>query len=291
MREGFIERDEGRIWYSAYGEGGAATPILALHGGPGFLSMPQVVSDLAEKRPVYFYDQLGCGRSDRAPDPTCYSVERYVEELAEVRLRLGLTSLYLMGFSWGTALACSYALRHGLDGLEGLILCGPYLSTARWDADQRANISRMPMAARDAIEAGERSGDFGKAYEDAMMEYYARHVCRLSPWPDYLQDAFSRLNPDVYHSMWGMSEFTISGTLSGLDLVPDLPRLAIPVLLICGDDDEADPRTVKEYQSAFPDASMAVIPGASHLHHLERPEIFKAIVDDFLTRTEAARRS
>jgi len=99
-----------------------------------------------------------------------------------------------------------------------------------------------------------------------------------------VQKVFSCLNPEVYNTMWGKSEFTISGTLRDLDLVPSLPRLAVPVLLICGDNDEADPRIVKEYQMAFPRADMAVIPGASHLHHLERPELFKAIVGDFLDR-------
>ena len=284
MREGFLELGEGNIWYSVYGEDSAGIPILAIHGGPGFLSMPEVVSDLAVDRPVYFYDQLGCGRSDRASDPSRYSLDNYVEELAEVRERLGLDSVYLMGFSWGTALACAYALKRGLTGIAGLILCGPYLSTARWDRDQRANIARMPEAERKAIEDGEETGDFGEAYQNAMMAYYARHICRLSPWPDCVQEAFPRLNPEVYNSMWGKSEFTISGTLRDLDLVPSLPRLSVPVLLVCGDNDEADPRTVKEYQMAFPSADMAVIPNASHLHHIERPELFKTIVGEFLDR-------
>jgi proline-specific peptidase len=289
MREGFLELGEGKIWYSVYGEQLPGTPILAIHGGPGFLTMPQVVSDLAVKRPVYFYDQLGCGRSDRAPDPSRYTLDRYVEELAVVRERLGLTSVYLMGFSWGTALACSYALQRGVAGIAGMVLCGPYLSTARWDKDQRANIARMPETAREAIETGERTGDFGEAYQGAMMAYYSRHVCRLSPWPGYLQEAFSRLNTEVYNSMWGRSEFTISGTLRDLDLVPSLVRLAIPVLLVCGDNDEAGPGTVKEYQTSFPDARMAVIPDASHLHHIEQPEIFKMIIGDFLDSNEGTR--
>jgi len=286
MREGFLELDEGRIWYSVYGEEQKGIPILAIHGGPGFLSMPQVVCDLASDRPVYFYDQLGCGRSAKASDPGKYSLAAYVQELAEVRARLGLTSVYLMGFSWGTALACAYAVERGLEGIAGLILCGPYLSTSLWDAAQRVNIAEMPEAARKAIEDGERTGEFGDSYQAAMMEYYARHLCRLSPWPDYLQEAFSRLNPEVYNAMWGKSEFTISGTLRDLDLVPSLRRLSVPTLLVCGDNDEADPRTVKVYQRAFPDAGMAVIPDSSHLHHIEQPELFKAVIGHFLHRIE-----
>lgn len=47
MREGFLELGEGKICYSVYWEDLAGIPILAIHGGPGFLSMPEVVRDLA----------------------------------------------------------------------------------------------------------------------------------------------------------------------------------------------------------------------------------------------------
>ncbi len=282
MREGFLKIDGHRIWYSAYGEAKKGTPLMVLHGGPGFLSMPEVVRDLASDRPVFFYDQYGCGRSDRAPDRADYTVKGYVRELGEVRRKLGLNRVYLMGFSWGTALACAYMLDRRPAGVEGLVLCGPYLSTTRWNADQRANIARMPGEVRKAIEEGERKADYSDSYQAAMMEYYRRHVCRLDPWPASLQKAFFRLNPDVYQTLWGPSEVTITGTLRDLDLLPDLHRIGQPVLLVCGDADEAGVKTVKDYQMAFPDARMAVIPQASHLHVLEQPRLFKEVVRSFL---------
>ncbi len=282
MREGFISIEGHNTWYSVHGEEKKGTPLLVLHGGPGFLSMPQVVSELASERPVYFYDQYGCGRSDRAPDNTSYSVKNYVNEVGDVRRELGLDEIYLMGFSWGTALACAYMVAKEQAGVKGLILCGPFLSTPRWDADQRHNIAHMLEEIRNAIEEGEKTADYGERYQTAMMEYYRKHVCRLDPWPDYLQEAFTRLNPDVYQTMWGPSEFTSTGTLKNLDLLPDLHRIRQPVLLVSGDADEAGVKTVKDYQMAFPHADMAVIPHASHLHHIEQPEIFKAVVRSFL---------
>lgn len=39
---------------------------------------------------------------------------------------------------------------------------------------------------------------------------------------------------------------------------------------------------MKDFQQLFPDARMAVIPKASHLHQIERPKIFAAVVGDFL---------
>lgn len=280
--EGKIRTANGRLWYSVHGKGEKKTPILVLHGGPGFLSMDDGLETLWKDRPVFFYDQLGCGKSDRAADKNFYSVENYVTELAQVRASLRLDEVYLMGFSWGCALACAYLLDRKPTGVKGVMLCAPYLSSPAWDADQRRNIARLPQDIRSAIEEGEKTGDFGEAYESAMMAYYDRHVCLLRPWPGSLKKAFSELNPDVYNMMWGRSEFTITGALKDFDLTPRLREIREPVLLTCGDRDEAGVKTVKDFQQLFPDARMAVIPNASHLHQIERPEIFAAVVGDFL---------
>ena len=282
MREGFVTTPNGKIWYSAYGEEQTKTPLLAVHGGPGFLSMTEGMEDLWRDRPVYFYDQLGCGRSDRAADAGFYSVANYVEELKTVRAALGLTEVVLMGFSWGCALTCAYLLAERPAGVRGVALCAPYLSTPAWDADQRQNIALLPPAIRAAIERGEAAGEYGDEYQAAMMAYYERHICALSPWPDSLQAAMGLMNEAVYHAMWGPSEFTITGKLKEFDLTPRLGEIPQPVLLTCGDRDEAGVKTVKDFQMAFPNARMAVIPQAAHLHQLERPTIFTAVVQDFL---------
>ena len=282
MREGALETANGNIWYSVYGESRQKTPILVIHGGPGFISMSDGLERLWKDRPVYFYDQLGCGNSDRAADRGFYSVENYVAELARVRTALKLDEVYLMGFSWGCALACAYMLDRQPKGVKGILLCAPYLSSPAWDADQRRNIALMPPEIRVAIETGEATGDFGDTYQAAMMVYYEKHVCLLSPWPPSLQKAFSRLNVDVYNTMWGASEFTMTGKLKDYDLTPRLPEIAHPILLTCGDRDEAGVKTVKDFQQCFPNARMAVIPQASHLHQLERPEIFATVIKDFL---------
>ena len=282
MREGFVTTPNGKIWYSVYGEEQTKTPLLAIHGGPGFLSMTDGMEELWRDRPVDFYDQLGCGRSDRAADANFYSVANYVEELKTVRAALGLTEVVLMGFSWGCALTCAYLLAERPAGVRGVALCAPYLSTPLWDADQRKNIALMPPTIRMAIENGEATGDYGEDYQAAMMAYYERHICALSPWPDSLQAAMGLMNEEVYQAMWGPSEFTITGKLKDFDLTLRLGEIPQPVLLTCGDRDEAGVKTVKDFQLAFSNARMAVIPQAAHLHQLERPAIFTAVVQDFL---------
>src|SRR5262249_45082275 len=91
MAEGFIEGPGGRVWYRIAGTDRPGIPVLCLHGGPG---MPhdylEPLEDLASRRPVIFYDQLGCGRSDRPADDSLWTTDRFVEELAVVRAALGL---------------------------------------------------------------------------------------------------------------------------------------------------------------------------------------------------------
>lgn len=282
MDEGYLDIEGKKIWYSVYGKEKKNTPIFVVHGGPGFSSMPEVVCEFGEQRPVYFYDQLGSRRSDKAKSKDDYSVEYFVAELEGVIKALQFTDIILMGFSWGCGLIGSYMLEKKPAGVKALILSAPFLSTSLWDRDQREHITKMPSAIIKAIENGETSGDYAGEYQTAMMAYYNRHVCRLNPWPNSLVEAFDALNMDVYQTMWGPSEFTVTGKLKGFDLYPRLHEITIPVLLTCGDNDEAGVKTVKDFQIAFPHAQMAVIPNASHLHHIEQPQIYKTVVNEFL---------
>jgi proline iminopeptidase len=109
--EGTISVPGGRVWYRIVGGGAAGTPLLVLHGGPGAPHdyLENLIA-LADERPVVFYDQLGCGRSERPDDPSLWRVERFVAELAAVLQTLGLSRVNLLGQSWGTMLAVEYLL-------------------------------------------------------------------------------------------------------------------------------------------------------------------------------------
>src|SRR5260221_13737960 len=106
-QEGFIEVSGGRVWYRSVGDGG--TPLLCLHGGPGFTHYYlEPLEGLADRRQVIFYDQLGCGRSDRPEDPALWTVERFVEEGAQGGAALGVERPHLFGGSRGGMRAMPY---------------------------------------------------------------------------------------------------------------------------------------------------------------------------------------
>jgi proline iminopeptidase len=244
--------------------------------------MPEVIADFGEERPVYFYDQQGSGKSEKADDKDDYTLECFVSELDEVIRGLNLSEVILMGFSWGCGLIAAYMLDKKPRAVKTLVLSAPYLSTPLWEVCARENIALLPEPMREIIAASEKNQDFGEAYEIATLDYYKKFVCRLDPWPDSMVQSFDKLNMNVYLSMWGPSEFTVTGKLKDFDLMPRLHEITVPVLLTCGDNDEAGVKMVKDFQLAFPQGSMAVIPASAHLHHLEQPLIYKTIVSEFL---------
>ena len=128
-KEYFIAVPGGNIWVVKYlsTHCSSKTPLLVVHGGPGMahnylLSLKQ----LAHDRTVIFYDQLGCGQSERPNDNSLWNISRFVQELECVIEQLQLKEIHLLGHSWGGAIVTEYALTNP-STLRSLILTSPYL--------------------------------------------------------------------------------------------------------------------------------------------------------------------
>ena len=132
--DGYVEVQGGKVWYGIMGEG-SETPLLCLHGGPGGTSRGYYnLSEIAEERPVIMFDQLGTGRSDHHQDTTLLKPELFVEQVKAVKEALNLKDFYLMGGSWGTALALEYYTVYP-EEVKGIIFSSPYFSTPVWTDD------------------------------------------------------------------------------------------------------------------------------------------------------------
>ena len=91
--------------------------LLLLHGGPGATHEYLEAFDSylpAAGIEYYHYDQLGSAFSDQPDDASLWKLDRFVDEVEQVRQALGLErdSFVLYGHSWGGILATEYALAH-----------------------------------------------------------------------------------------------------------------------------------------------------------------------------------
>jgi proline-specific peptidase len=285
-RQGYIAVTGGKVWYRIVGEGDAA-PIVLIHGGPGSASdYLKPLEKLAIDRPVIFYDQLGCGKSDHPDNDGLWRIERFVAELAQVREALKLKEIHLYGHSWGTMLAVDYMLTKP-SGIKSLVLSSPALSVQQWVNDANSLVEKLPFTTRQAIRRNERDGTTdSKEYEQAVAEYLKLHLCRLAPWPADLMRSFDNSNHMIYKIMWGPSEFYPMGNLKTYERVDRLQEIKVPTFFTAGRYDEATPAATFLYRSKIPDSSIRIFEESSHLAMFEESEAYVESIREFLKSTE-----
>jgi proline-specific peptidase len=289
--DGFIDFRGYRTWYESFGESvDGRLPIVILHGGPGATHqyLEPLRSLAASGRRVIFYDQIGCGRSDRPPDSAFYTVQTFVDELDAVREQLGLARCHILGQSWGGMLAMEYALTQP-QGLASMIVADSPASMVLWVSEANRLRAELPPEVDRTLREHEAAGTTSDpAYIAAIDVFYARHVCRLDPIPDCFVRTAEALTNDgfVYNYMNGPSEFHCIGTLKNWDITDRLHEIRTPTLLLSGRYDEATPTIVGAIHERIPGARWTIFEESSHTPHLEEPAAFDSAVLAFLAEIE-----
>ena len=291
---------EGRIgfhgyetWYRVVGDGeeNGKLPLLCLHGGPGATwHHMEPYEALAEGRRVIFYDQLGCGNSAvaEAHDPAMWTTELYVEEVGAIRDVLGLDRVHVLGHSWGGMLGMAYAITQPA-GLASLIVESSPPSVPFWMTELAKLRAELPPDVEVTLRKHEADGTFDDPeYEEAMMVFYRKHVCRMDPWPGSFLRTMEGLaaHPEVYNTMNGPSEFHVIGTIKDWNVTSQLGRIESPTLIFCGEFDEVTPATAEFAHRGIAGSEFVVMEGCSHMSQEERPEETLAMVRDWLSRIE-----
>ena len=113
-----IETPSGKfnVWTKRVGNN-PTKKVLLLHGGPGANhEYFQAIDSYFPKESIeyYYYDQLGSSFSDKPKDQSLWTIDRFVDEVEQVRLALGLdeNNFIILGHSWGGILGLEYALKH-----------------------------------------------------------------------------------------------------------------------------------------------------------------------------------
>lgn len=287
--EGTVAVDGYEVWYRRVGGGGV--PLLVLHGGPGAgHDYLETLEGLASGREVVFYDQLGCGRSDKPDDTSLWRIGRFVAEVDAVRDALGLEEIHLLGQSWGGWLAIEYMLtRPG--GVVGLVLASTSASIPQFVEEAEKLKAALPPEVYETMRRHEAAGELHHPdYEAAVEEFYARHVCRLDPWPDPMLRTGENLagNP-VYETMNGPNEFFVIGNLKDWDRTDRLGEIEEPTLITVGRYDELTPACAETIRQGIADSRVQVFEQSSHTAHLEETDAYLKAVADFLARTETDR--
>mmetsp|Transcript_106044 Transcript_106044/g.306721 ORF Transcript_106044/g.306721 Transcript_106044/m.306721 type:complete len:316 (+) Transcript_106044:197-1144(+) len=243
---------------------GGACPVVVLHGGPGVPSnYLRPLEDVIPDRSILFWDQLGCGKSDRPEDETIYSIDFFVDDLVQLMdtvLGEG-EEFHLYGQSFGGILAFEYLQRERPDHCRSVILSSTPTNVAQVEG-----------------EADRLVGDIRKSgvpTEDIGEEFRKRHQVQTDQQPDPLAEAYQEAGT------------TFRGTTAIADYVADAEsKIETPALILRGEKDFVTSSCVQGWKELFEDFQIRELKGCSHHGLLERPEEYADVLTSFWAQHE-----
>jgi len=281
-----------KVWTKRVGNN-PKIKVLLLHGGPGLTHELYDCFDgyfPNESIEYIYYDQLGSYYSDQPNNNSLWTNERFVEEVEQVRIALGLDSsnFYILGQSWGGILAMEYALKYQKN-LKGLIISNMMASIPEYNKyAQEVLAPQMDPKILKQLQDIEKNNDFDNPkYSELLFKYYyTEHILRkpLEEWPESINRCFKHINPNVYVFMQGHSEFGITGnaTLKNWDVRARLKTLIVPTLSIGSKYDTMDPEHMKWIANEVQNGRFLFCPNGSHLSQYDDSKTYFSGLIQFL---------
>ena len=271
---------------AAYSMGSGPDVLFLVNGGPGIVSSG-IRADhawLAEKGwRVVAHDQLGTGASDCPDDPSLWTIARYGDEIEAVRRALGLGTVHLLGHSWGGWLSCDYVCRYP-GSVKSLIAANTGADMALHLAELRRLIGAFGVETQTMVDRHEATGTLKDAeYRAFCTLFYCRHQNRR-PTGERLPEGITKLNMQIQMALWGLAEFSCTGSLRGWSRLDDLRRFTSPCLVFNGVHDYLTIREGAEIQAAVAGSEMTVFANSGHMPARDEPEAYRTVVEGFLER-------
>lgn len=264
-----------KVWTKKVGN--RPIKMLTLHGGPGCThECFECFEDFLPQAGIefYYYDQLGSAYSDQPKDKSLWTINRFRDEVEQVRTTLGLENFYLYGHSWGGMLCIEYALKWQ-QHLKALIISNTTASSTSWVEYMNELRQRFPPEAIEVLEKYEAKGDYdAPEYRDVLRKHlYMKYGCRV-PLPEPVQRMQKNLNLEVWNIMNGPSDFAVTGTTRDWDRWDDLEDIKVPTLLIVGRHDMMRVEDIQKMGKLIPNSRVAICENGSHLSMYDDQETY-----------------
>lgn len=250
-----------------YDDRGQGPAVMFLHAFPLHLGMWEGQEEaLASRYRMVRFDARGLGGSGQGD--ALLTMARIADDAAFLVERLRLGPVILVGCSMGGYAALAFAHKHP-SLLRGLVLVGT-------------------RAGADSAESRKNRGDLAAK----VMKEGARAVLN-SFLPRVVGETTKASRADVMARLKDMmlaaSPQAISDALHGIaarqDSTPLLREIAVPTLVVCGEEDVVTPRAEAEVlQRGIKGAELVMLPTAGHLPSMETPEAFNSALLRFLGR-------
>jgi len=261
--------------------------LFLLPGGPG--ADHSIYQDQAE---VFFewvdivmFDPRGCGKSTLA-DSSCYSMEVYINDIEDIRKQLKLDKIVVLGTSYGSMVAQGYAVKHGLNVLQSLILVA---GAPSYEFIAAASVQLEKIGSKDQINAFKRLLSGHIATDNQLREYF-KIMAPLYSIAAQEGKTFHSAKKDIrYNAEAALAGFGPSGFLRKFDWRGKLPGITCPTFIIVGEEDWINrPGQAKEMVALIPKSRLIVVAKSGHFVWVDKKEEYLTAITSFLKACASA---
>src|SRR5215475_11001218 len=260
---------DGRFSFEAAGNAGSRS-LVFLHGIGGAARGWRTQLDyFGDRYRAIAWDMPGYGGSEPLAN---VSITTLADALQDFLGQIGATKPILVGHSIGGMIVQQWLVKHPFD-------------------------AKAVVLAQTSPAFGKAEGGWQKSFIDARLGPLDRGETMVSLAPTLVKDLVGD-NPDATgmalarDCMASVPEATYRATmlaLLGFDQRAALKDIKVPTLVLSGTKDKNAPASMMAKMATYiPSATYVEIEGAGHLVNLERPQIFNAALDTFLTTNVAS---
>lgn len=247
-------------------------PIVVLHGGPGIPSnyLRPLQDTIQPSRPILFWDQLGCGKSDRPDDDTVCSINLYVNDLVQLLQEvLGDTPFHLYGQSFGGILAFEYLKRERPQHCLSVVLSSTPTNVRQVEEEVNRLLQQLLTG------EGVSEADLGEAFRK-------KHQVQTDVRPKPLEDAYATAGT-IFRGTTAISKYVASLGMMDDDDVSVQTNLPIrtPAMILRGEHDFVTRPCIEEWNNLFQDITIHELQGCAHHGMLEHPEQYGKVLESF----------
>lgn len=261
-------------------ETGDGFPILFVHEFAGdYRSFHPQVSFFSREYRCITYCARGYTPSDVPDLVSSYSQERARDDIRSILDALSIEQAHIIGISMGSFAALHFGISDP-KRVRSLVLggCG----------------SGSPLAAREKFqnEARKMSNAIHQVGMETVAAAYAESATRvqfqrkdLRGWMEFRQMLSEHSGLGSANTMLGVQ----AARPSLFEIESDLRMLAMPTLIMVGDEDEPCLEASLYLKRTIPSSGLVLFPVTGHTLNLEEPSLFNSAVSHFLHEVELGR--
>lgn len=269
--------DRVKLWYE---ETGAGQPIVFVHEfAADHRSWEPQMRHFGQRHRCITFSARGYPPSDVPEKPESYSQNRATDDIAAVMDHLKIDKAHVVGLSMGGFATLHFGFRHPARALS-LVVAGCGYGAEK---DQQVKFrAEVELVAKSLKEEGMARFAEKYAYGPTRVQFENKDPRGFAQFKKELAE----------HSALGSAntQVGVQGQRPSLyDLLDKMRALAIPTLILTGDEDWPCLAPSLLLKREIPSAALAVMPNCGHTINIEDPDQFNRLVGDFIVQVEAGR--